>query len=100
MTSTEPVVGPTPARCDICGEPVRYGSLDLIACTTVYDDNGEPIKTMEPPPEAIAEHNDYLVTCGDCQDFVVFTWNQMVHGLKNFMNIQPEDDPRRPHRVN
>ncbi len=67
--------------CDICKGPVKDESIDVMISVTLFDETGEPRKTMEPIHLEPEYDQDYVTVCTNCKDKVLTLWNKFLDGL-------------------
>ncbi len=70
------------STCDICKETIKDLSIDITIGMTTFDENGDPVKTMQSATSELKCDQDYVTVCINCTDKVKNLWYKFLDGLE------------------
>ena len=68
-------------NCDICKKQVGNQSVDIMISVIFFDENGDPVKTMEPIHLEPEHDQDYVTVCTGCEVKVKQLWYRFLDSL-------------------
>jgi len=68
-------------KCDRCGNLITTESHDIMMSVTVYDADGEPVKSMLEPNELIKGKADYVIFCPSCNAVLTKEWAKFLTAM-------------------
>lgn len=77
-------------KCDICDASlVGKESYDLVISVTTYDDEGDPVKTLQELSNEDVSADYFVIGVECCGDKAVKLWRQLTAGVNAYKALQP-----------